>query len=185
MVYNILYIKFSILLTNWENQRTKVEYEKSLLYKRIVFVFINTFNSLFIIAFLKPYVSYFGECVQSENEPLEGIDCFTELSKQMSSIFVFQLLTGAKKIVVPYILIKINKWVLKKKAKQIAEYKWQQVDFLIEKETDLLKYDETIRIEGTLSDMISLIIQFSFLALFTITFSLGFVFAFLANILDI
>ena len=48
-----LYLKIAVYFTNWENPRTMSEYHNSFTLKMYVFEFVNTYSSLFYIAFFR------------------------------------------------------------------------------------------------------------------------------------
>ena len=50
-ITNELFTYLAVILNNFENHRLKLEYYNHLVIKRIVFIVINSFNSLFYIAF--------------------------------------------------------------------------------------------------------------------------------------
>ncbi|KAJ8962054.1 hypothetical protein NQ314_005837 [Rhamnusium bicolor] len=52
-LFNMLYQKLSIWLTNFENPRTQHEYEKSFLYKKYLLSFANNYMGFFYLTFLK------------------------------------------------------------------------------------------------------------------------------------
>ena len=47
------YEKLALWLTNWENPRTETDYQDSFTYKMFLFQFVNTYSSIFYIAFFK------------------------------------------------------------------------------------------------------------------------------------
>ena len=51
---NAAYSKLATFITNLENQRTQTEYENSLTLKLFLFTAVNSYGSLFYLAFLKP-----------------------------------------------------------------------------------------------------------------------------------
>lgn len=53
IVFNVIYGKLAVLLADWENHRTDTEYQDSLITKTFLFQFVNTFASLYYIAFGK------------------------------------------------------------------------------------------------------------------------------------
>jgi hypothetical protein len=53
IVFNVLYGKLAVVLADWENHRTDTEYQDSLITKTFLFQFVNTFASLYYIAFGK------------------------------------------------------------------------------------------------------------------------------------
>jgi len=62
MVLNKLFAYVSEHLNDFENHRTDSEFEDSKIMKSFLFKFINSYNSLFIIAFLKRYIGSLGYC---------------------------------------------------------------------------------------------------------------------------
>ena len=48
-----VYFKIAVFLTNWENPRTVSEYHNSFTLKMYVFEFVNTYSSLFYVAFFQ------------------------------------------------------------------------------------------------------------------------------------
>jgi hypothetical protein len=56
VVAGIVYRKTAQVLTNWENWRTESEAEAALIQKRFTFEFVNSYISLFYIAFVKPFI---------------------------------------------------------------------------------------------------------------------------------
>ena len=53
-VMDLLYRRIAVSLNNWENHRTDREYKDNLTLKVFIFKFMNNYNGLFIIAFIKP-----------------------------------------------------------------------------------------------------------------------------------
>ena len=53
MILNVIYRKVAKRLTEWENHRTQSEFEHSLIVKNFIFQFVNSYISLFYIAFVK------------------------------------------------------------------------------------------------------------------------------------
>jgi anoctamin-10 len=51
VIFNQIYNFIAAWLTTFENHKTQTEYEKSLILKTFIFQFINSFNSLFYMAF--------------------------------------------------------------------------------------------------------------------------------------
>jgi hypothetical protein len=64
-IFNTIYQKLSVLFNNYENHATAVDYRNNLILKQFTFRFCNTFNSMILLAFVKPYSDVFGECIVS------------------------------------------------------------------------------------------------------------------------
>lgn len=64
--------KIAIKFTYRENYETVAEFERVLIFKTYIFNFLNLFNSIFIIMFIKPnFESFFGHCLPF-NDPIEA-----------------------------------------------------------------------------------------------------------------
>ena len=95
-----LYSRLAVWLTNWENPPTRTDYEDSFTWKMYLFQFVNTYASIFYIAFFKSglvvgtpsrYKRIGGEY------RLDGCSeqgCFLELCVQLIIIMVGQQIIG-------------------------------------------------------------------------------------------
>jgi threonine/homoserine/homoserine lactone efflux protein len=83
-VMNIIYGGVAIQLTDYENHRTDTQYEDSLISKTFVFQFVNSYASLFYIAFFKPFLA---------EDPCIG-SCMHELQANLGTIFLTRLAIG-------------------------------------------------------------------------------------------
>lgn len=81
-------------LNDKENHETDTEYEDNKILKVFAFQFINSYFSLFYIAFIKNHLELFGRkqpCrANVDGEP----DCLAELAYQLGIIFVSRLVAG-------------------------------------------------------------------------------------------
>ena len=89
-VMNMVYGKIAEVMTNWENHETETQYSDNLALKLFLFKFINSYISLFYIAFIK-----------SANEGCEDGDCMKELSVQLSTIFIINLCLNGVELGMP------------------------------------------------------------------------------------
>lgn len=85
-VMNAIFDKLAVRLNNHENHRTDTEYEDSLIAKTFLFQFVNSYSSLFYIAFIKPF-SQFDPCSY-------GGSCMMELQVTLGTIFLSQITVG-------------------------------------------------------------------------------------------
>lgn len=79
------------MMNDYENHRTYTEYENALATKIFIFQFVNSFNSLIIIAFVKRYFDFLGGCVKSYifvKQVSTANYCDEELSNQMVTIMI-------------------------------------------------------------------------------------------------
>ena len=81
---NMIYGDIAIRLTDYENHRTDTDYEDSLIAKTFVFQFVNSYASLFYIAFFKPFI---------HEDPCIG-SCMHELQANLGTIFLARLAIG-------------------------------------------------------------------------------------------
>jgi hypothetical protein len=94
-VLNALYFYAAVMLNDYENHRTDTQYEDALISKTFAFQFVNSFASLFYIAFVKDYIIPLDSCRPS---------CMVELQTGLGTIFLTRLLTGSLlQVSVPYI----------------------------------------------------------------------------------
>ena len=98
-VLKILYNKLAVWLTDWENPPTRSEYEDSFTWKMYSFHFVNTYASIFYIAFFKQSVYVIG--IPGRYKRIAGVyrldscseqGCFLELCVQLLVIMVGQQL---------------------------------------------------------------------------------------------
>merc|ERR1719245_1897249 len=92
LIFNLIYNKIAVLLTDHELQRTQTDYDNALTLKIYLFQFVNFYISIFYIAFFK------GQFIGTPNdrtrlfgyrqEECSPGGCFMELSIQMAMIFV-------------------------------------------------------------------------------------------------
>lgn len=101
-ILKFVYQRVAILLTDWENPRTQTDYEDSFTVKMFWFQFVNTYASVFYVAFFKSeyfvgspgkYKRFGGETAfRFEGCSAQG--CFLELCVQLIIIMVGQQFIG-------------------------------------------------------------------------------------------
>jgi len=79
-VFNILYSYVSFFLNEWENHRLQPEWDKSMVWKKILFYLVNSFSSLFYIAFIRDVDGHTNQ------------DTLQELQIQLGSLFVSMII---------------------------------------------------------------------------------------------
>ncbi len=175
VIFNLVYHFLAVRFTNYENHKTIQEYEDSLILKLFLFNFCNTFNSFFVIAFIKPYLqdSFLGSCIKQSSDKIEGIDCFNELSYQLRFLFILQFFLNFLKIITPWLVQKLKYKLYYGARKHIKSHPWQMVDSIIEKESIKEDYVATLQVDGSLFDILALILEFAFIAFFSVTFPLA------------
>ena len=92
-IMNYIYYYIAEYLNNWENHFSLNDKNNSFSIKLILFDFMNSYSSLFYIAFIKPY-----------NEGCINNNCLKELETQMYSIFFVYLSVFIGELLYLYIL---------------------------------------------------------------------------------
>ena len=92
-IMNFIYYYIAEYLNNWENHFSLNDKKNSFSLKLILFDFMNSYSSLFYIAFIKPY-----------NEGCINDNCPKELETQMYSIFLVYLGVFIGEIIYLYII---------------------------------------------------------------------------------
>lgn len=176
-VMNLVYKKVAIFLTSFENYRTETEYEDALILKVFLFQFVNSYISLFYIAFFKPFnVTVFGieadECRKS---------CLDELSTQLLTLVVImQFINNAKEVLQPVIMGKFKAWRNARKSK-----KNPLPENTVARKT---KFEEQCDMEpysSTFDDYNELAIQFGYVTMFAAAFPIASFASLLNNIMEI
>lgn len=147
---NFIYKFVARYLTDWENLETSTLYYNSLAIKLFLFQFINSYASLFHIAFAK---SSFEECTDQ--------DCMSELAIQLGSIYITNLVLNLLELGVPYLL---GKWKLSSENKKVQLLGGVQRISQEERESKLSTY------ETPLDDYMEVVIAYGYIVLFGVAF---------------
>lgn len=165
-VMNWIYSEIAVWLTNRENHRTDTQYEDSLIAKLFAFQFVNSYASLYYIAFIK-----------NSTEGCDYSSCMDELCNALGIIFVTRLLTGnLSETLGPYIKGYLRKREEEKEA--VMEAPMSRV----EEEFNYEPYDEMM---GSLEDYAELSIQFGYVTLFVTAFPVAPLLAYISNYIEI
>ncbi|OWZ01329.1 hypothetical protein PHMEG_00027307, partial [Phytophthora megakarya] len=168
-IMNNVYSTIAEKLNHFENHRTDTEYEDHLIGKTFLFQFVNSYASLFYVAFIKTSVEGHESC-----KP-EGHGCMDELMMSLAIIFILRLTSGNFfEVGLPWIMKKLKR----NKPKENGLYREPSE---IEKQLDLDVYDQ----KGTFDDYNEMIIQFGYVTLFVVAFPLAPAFALFNNFFEI
>lgn len=171
-ILNYVYTNVSRGLNAYENHRTDTEYENALISKTFLFKFVNSYNSLFYIAFVKRHDDNVGGCPND--------DCLGELQQQLGTIFISNIvISNTVEVVIPMIMLRLN--AKKNEAKEVGPDGVERVlkKTSPEEEFELSPY------EGTFDDFDELVIQYGYVSLFVVAFPLAPLAAFLNNIIEV
>lgn len=181
LLFNMLYTKLAVYLTEMEMPRTQTEYDDSLTLKLYLLQFVNCYSSIFYIAFFKgKFVGRPGKyntflSYQQEECGIGG--CFVELSIQLAIIMIGkQAFSALSEMALPYAL-----------------RLWSHLSFLRSSnhehqptqpwERDYLLPD--LGTTGLFHEYLEMILQYGFVTLFVAAFPLAPLFALLNNVLEI
>ena len=168
LIFNVIYSKLVIILTNLENHKTQNQYEDSLVIKTFVFQFVNSFNSLVYIAFIK--CDNNNDAVGDCKHPNTGNN-MNELFVQLISIFLVSYVKNLLELGIPYGKYLICKW--RKNVIEI-DVKYDSFDLRNDIEGQLyLGNYVTYETDGTIDDYLELAVQFGYLTFFSIAFPLS------------
>jgi len=183
---NYVYKRIAVVLTDWENHRTDSDYEDALIVKTFAFQFVNSYVSLFYIAYFKQYVDVVGKYKDQCNF---NSNCIQELLIQLATILVINIVFGQiQEVGISYI-----RNILKARddkdraAKSHAELsKQDQKEFKktivlskVERESNHAPFD------GTFGEYDEMVIQYGYVTMFAAAFPLAPLLAFLNNIVEI
>ena len=182
-VLDYLYVYIAVWLTEKELLRTQTDFDDSLTVKIYLFHFVNSYASIFYIAFFKGrfigtpnnYLRFFE--VRQEECPPGG--CFMELCIQLAIIFIVQqFLQSFFEILMPI----ISKFVIRSSSGLRGEgSNPEEVSPQYIKDFKLLEWGQY----GLVYEYLEMVIQFGFLTIFVSAFPLAPFFAFLNNVLEL
>lgn len=164
-VMNVIYGGIAIRLTDYENHRTDTEYEDSLIAKTFVFQFVNSYASLFYIAFFKPFLA---------EDPCIG-SCMQELQANLGTIFLTRLAIGnLTEVGVP----SVQSYLKSREGTKGVEGDVSEV----EKTFFMHEYHVML---GTFEDYAEMMIQFGYATMFVAAFPLATAMSFVNNYIEI
>mmetsp|Transcript_27800 Transcript_27800/g.27488 ORF Transcript_27800/g.27488 Transcript_27800/m.27488 type:complete len:332 (+) Transcript_27800:75-1070(+) len=149
-ILNIVYQKISAQLTDWENHESDSEYLNALTVKFFSFQFVNSYSSLFYIAFFK-----------GRYEGCDNNDCMSELGLQLGVIFIISLLLNLIEMGYPIVEKYVKLYKENKRLKEMPNHIELSVE---EYQYNLSEY------ETPLEDYMEVIIGYGYVVLFGISF---------------
>eukprot|EP01039_Chlorochromonas_danica_P003789 gene3789-4139_t len=86
-IFNYIYQKVAIHLTDMENQRTDTNYEDAMIVKLFLFQFVNSYASFFFLAFIAAYLSKPDDAPDNYTGQCGAENCMEPLSINLAIIF--------------------------------------------------------------------------------------------------
>jgi len=170
-ILNFCYAKLSVFMTDYENHRTDTEYEDSLISKTFLFQFVNSYSSLFYIAFVAKSVG--DDCSYNNN-------CMKVLNIQLGTIFLLQIFSNVFEMGLPVIKKFASLCTANRSgAKDIDSFEESMTPY--EKQFELDTYDILM---GTFQDYLELVVQFGYCTMFATAFPLAPTLALINNLLE-
>lgn len=163
-VLNIIYRIVAKKMTDWENNETNSDYSDSLTFKLFCFQFVNSYASIFYIAFIKG----------STRKGCTDNDCMGELRLQLVAIYLTNFCLNIVEIGVPYL-----KGIYKLKQEEKRAERIGNVLRSEEKQALLSEYDKP------LDDYMEIIIGYGYAILFGAAFPLVPAMALILAVLEI
>lgn len=164
-IMNFVYRYVAKALNNWENYEYDSEYNDALTMKLYVFQFVNSYSSLFYIAFIK-------EC---------GDLCMEELGSQLYSILLLNTCLNLVELGMPWLKNKLaNRAELKNIEKMNLEGGHMRNNVTsVEAEAKLQEY------ETPLDDYMELIVNYGYVVMFSVAYPLFPFVSFILCILEV
>jgi hypothetical protein len=157
-VFNLIYQKIVIMLTNNENHRTDTLYEDSMIVKLFVFQFINSYSSFFFLGFIATYLPRPDGASSDQVGQCAATNCMEPIAINLAIIFGTRLfLTNFLDVVLPYMSYRSK---LKEETKGVDS---SVVLTPAEKDYLLVRYDSMIESIGAYADTA---IQYGYTMLF-------------------
>jgi anoctamin-10 len=172
LIFNAIFNFIALTMTRFENHKTQTVFEQSLITKTFIFRFVNSFNSLFYIAFIKRTEE---GCIDEDSTGTLTVSvdnkCFRELYTQLRSIFIIAILMNFVELATPL----ITNWLAgRKKSGYYEKAKERGTDrdkLLVRIETNMDKGVYAFKeIDGTYSDYMELMVQMGYILLFGLSF---------------
>jgi len=156
-VLNFIYALVANQLNNWENHRTQSDWENALIAKTFLFKFINSYNSLFYIAFFKRFDL---GCPDKVYDP----DCLGELSIQLAIIFGSAIIVNNT--------IELSAPIIKN-ILRVRQNTAMHESGLGKKTESRPEEEFVLEVYTTLADFDEMVVQFGYVTLFVVAFPLA------------
>jgi len=182
-----VYKMIAQFLNEFENHKTDTDFEDSLIAKTFVFSFVNSYATLFYMAFIKSNVKILGVaqyCNVRAREENATDACFGDLGTSLFIIFCSQIVVNnSMEVVIPFLMGLISKTMnLRIDPKSMINDEHGKVVPLRSPAEDQFYLQSY---EGTIGDFLELALQFGYATLFVTAFPIAPFLAFINNWLEV
>lgn len=124
LILGTVYKAIARKLTEWENHRTDTQFEDALIAKTFIFCFVNSFATLFYLAFIKSGTLILGQeqLCEVKAQTFGAKDaCFGNLGTALLIVFLTQMVVNnTLELGLPMLMTRINIWT-NTKTKQLSD----------------------------------------------------------------
>ena len=160
-LFNWLYRKLAVVLTDWEYHRVASDYQDSLIFKLFIFRFVNSYGSLFLIAFFE-----------------RNLD---RLATQLAAILVIgAVINNIQELGTPWLL----NWQRSRNVRNELGDEHVQIDIEVNKVVRLRKKVSYSALELD-EDFLEMVIQWGYVTMFVVAFPLAPAVALLNNVMEL
>ncbi|CAB4012900.1 anoctamin-4-like isoform X1, partial [Paramuricea clavata] len=173
-ILTCVYFKVAVLLTNWENPRTVTEYHNSFTLKMYVFEFVNTYSTLFYVAFFQTSLINgtpvkYNRIKGRRIEECHPAGCLIDVCIQLSVIMIGKQIWG---LVIEFVYPCLCNWW---KSTESPNHSALPKDYSLQEEPEFRIFYEYL----------DMVIQFGFVTMFVASFPLAPLFALVNNFVEI
>jgi hypothetical protein len=170
-IYNIIFSYIALKLNEWENHRTHQSFDNALIVKSFGFKFVNSFVSLF-------YLAYFAETFDPTG--LSADQKILLLRLQLASLFITALLLqNFTELFLPCIIRCVSSCCKTRTSEKVKQALSTYTISEAERQFVLQEYP------NTLEDMSEIVIQYGYVTLFVFCFPAVPAIAFINNIVEL
>jgi len=186
IIMNILWKTVARKLTEWENYRTESEFDNNLIFKIFTFYFVNSYTSLYYIAFFKNKTSLFANgaiedgCKTRFNNNMDDVSeviskgCADEVTFQLITILLVNMFIGqSQEVAIPWLIGRLKQYIAARNG-------------VVPKELPAWERDsKKNNYAGTLDEYSELVIQYGYLTIFAATAPFACLLAVINNMVEI